>query len=117
MQRKTLSIVLVLLLSLLLEGCVTIKDFDFPACVEITPDRAWCTHTISDKEYFWDETHKVNGQTYWEQRPSMVLLPLESWKQLKKSAIKFCKQNQKQCEKEIGSWDRKINNIDSKLQK
>lgn len=115
MPKKFLLILSAISLSLL-TSCVTVKDFDFPACVEITPDRAWCTYTISDKEYYWSETEKVDGKTYWEQRPTMVLLPLKSWMQLKKSAIKFCKQNESECTKQIGSWDRKINKIDKKLE-
>ena len=110
-QKLNLLISLGLLLNILV-SCATPPDV--PACVEITPSKAWCTNTISDKEFYIDDTNKYNSKTYWELRPAMVHLPPDSWAKLKAYIIKMCKQHN-QCQGDIAKWERKITIIDKKL--
>lgn len=113
MQRLILLILFALLLS-----CTT-KPPDVPLCVEINLSKGWCTYTIEDKEFFIDEEHpysfsKEKPKTWWELRPTFVYMPADSWAEIKAFIIKVCKQSGK-CDKEISSWQRKIDSIDRKL--
>lgn len=97
-------------LSLILNSCANPPDF--PICIELNPTKGFCTYTISDKDIYVDDLNKLNGKTWWEARPTMVLIPAESYAKLKAYIIKSCKQNN-QCG-EIKNWERKINRLDSK---
>lgn len=103
-----LLIVLGLLLGLL-TSCATSPP-DIPICTELTINRAYCVHTLSNDEFYFDDTHKLNGQTYWEARPTLLLMPWQSWVQLKAWIIAECKATG-HCA-EISSWDRTIQTID-----
>lgn len=70
--------------------------------------RGWCTWTVSEKEQFVDDNNKLNGETWWEQRPAFVLVPPLSWVEIKTSFIKLCKKNGN-CNKDIAKWERKFN--------
>ena len=87
-----------------------------PVCVEISPVKGYCVHTISEKEFYVDHNEKLNGKTWWEMRPAMVFVPPQSWAELKAYVIKVCKKF-KECAKDIGSWERKTQQIDSKMSK
>jgi len=99
---------------LLAVSCAAIPDV--PLCVEINPTRGFCTNTISDKDFYIDESHPVQllgddkPKTWWERRPFMVLVPVTSWKELKSYIIKQCKRTN--CDKYVQSWDRKINELE-----
>ena len=78
-----------------------------PVCTEITPFKGWCTNTITDEEYYVDDEHKLFDMTWWELRPSMVMVPAQSWTQIKSSFIKLCKKNGN-CNRDIDKWERKF---------
>jgi hypothetical protein len=101
------------LLSLLL-SCTTGAP-DVPVCTELDMGRGWCTNSISDKEFYIDDKHPYEGKTWWELRPTFVMMPAASYVKFKAFIIKTCKQygcNQK----EVGSWDRRMNQMDQHLQ-
>ena len=113
MLKRHLFATSALLLSLIVSaGCATAPDV--PVCVEITPSRGWCTYTISDKDFEISETKKHEGKTYWELRPTMLLVPASSWAKIKAFIIKTCKQHGN-CDQAVSSWDRKLNSIDTKV--
>ncbi len=93
---------------------------DVPLCVEISPTRGWCTNTVSNKEFEINDKNPYSfseGQkpmTWWELRPTFVLVPAPSWAKIKAWIIKSCK-GTKQCDKEIDSWERKIDSVDQKI--
>lgn len=104
-------------LSVLSLSCA-VKPPDVPACVELFPWQGWCRKTISDEEFYVDDEHpyKFDGKTpktWWEIRPTMIMLPPYSWGETKKFIILICKKNN-QCS-EVTSWDRTVNRIDEKL--
>lgn len=93
-------------------GCASVPDV--PVCVKLT-ERAWCTYTISDKEFYWDEENKFEGKTFWEASPSLILVPPSSWAKIKSYIIQQCKVNEN-CSKDITSWERKLDKVDKKIQ-
>lgn len=103
-----------ILIFLFLLSCAA-KVPDTPICIELEPTRGYCIKTISSEEYYWDEENKKNGQTFWEAKPYMLLLPLESWFEIKTFIISICKKSNK-CDKEIASWERTVNSIDKKVE-
>ncbi len=100
------------LLNLILSSCTAPPDK--PVCVEINPSKAFCTYTIKDVDFYWDDNHKYENKTYWEAKPSMVLVPISSWIEIKSYIIKMCKKHQ-DCNDNIGTWERKVISIDSKI--
>ena len=48
--------------------------------------------------------------TWWEMRPTLVLVPALSWVEIKTSFIKLCKKNGN-CAKDIDKWERKFNKV------
>ncbi len=105
----------VLLLSLLLSGCASVPDVLI--CTELNMNKGWCTRTISNEEFFVDDTHPYafdgkKKQTWWELRPYMVLVPIASWAEIKSYVIKTCKRSN--CNEYVKSWDRKITELDDK---
>lgn len=103
-----------LFIFLTLTACAT-KPPDITACVEMSISRGECVRVVSGQRIRVDEDHKLNGKTWWEMRPTNIILPLESWIDLKKFIIKTCKNNKNMCDKEISSWDRSIQHIDDSL--
>lgn len=112
MQKKSFGILLFSSLALVHSGCATPPDV--PICVEITMDRGRCVKIVSGEEITIDEKNKFEGKTWWEIRPAMVQVPASSWAEIKAFIIKVCKKTN-QCQKEIASWDRSIQSIDSEL--
>lgn len=74
----------------------------------------YCVKVISGQEYIINEENTINGKTWWEVRPAMILVPAESWAHIKAFIIKICNST-KQCTKEVGTWERSVQNVDSKL--
>lgn len=87
---------------------------DFPACVELGMGKGYCVKVISGEEFIVDEDHKFQEKTFFEMRPSMIMIPPQSWVDIKTFIIKICKKTKK-CQQEVSSWDRSIQNIDNKL--
>lgn len=101
----------ILILSLLALCSCTTTPPDVPVCVEITPMRGYCINTITAKEFIVDDDNKLDGQTWWEARPVMLMFPPTSWAKLKAYIIEQCKRT-KTCDKEITSWERTIQTVD-----
>lgn len=101
------------MLLLLISGCAT-NPPNVPVCIELGMSRGYCVTTIKGEEFYIDEVNKYNGKTFWEMRPEMIMLPPDSWADIKKFIIKICKKTN-ECQKEVSSWDRSIKNIDEKL--
>lgn len=112
-MRKTISKSFILL-PLLSLSCAT-KPPDSLLCVEMSMTRGECIKVISGQKIRIDEDNKYNGQTWWQMRPTNLVLPASSWAEQKKFFIKLCKKNQNMCDKEISQWDRSIENIDKSL--
>lgn len=110
-ELKKSLLILSALLFVLLTSCATSPP-DIPVCTELTLDRAYCVHTISGNEFVFDETHPVDGKTFWEARPTMLLMPYTSWVKLKTWIIQECKITGT-CNSEISSWDRTLDRIES----
>jgi hypothetical protein len=45
----------------------------------------------------------------------MIQVPPDSWAEIKKFIINTCKQNNN-CDSKVSSWDRKLSDIDTKLE-
>jgi hypothetical protein len=93
---------------------------DVPICMEISPTEGWCTNTVSDKEFTIDDAHPYSfyddkpKQTWWELRPTFLLVPAPSYAALKDYIVKTCKEQK--CDQAISSWNRTIQTIDTQLQ-
>ena len=93
-------------------------------CIEKIPlAKGWCVNTISGTEFNVSDTEKWplndawKGQTWFDIRNKMVLVPAEaSWVPIKTFIIKMCKQNN-QCQEEVRSWDRTIQKVDDNVGK
>ena len=82
-----------LFISLLVSACSSIPNFS--ACKELAPDRAKCIKVITNEKYDWDDSHFVNGKTYWDARPTMLQIPADSYADLKAYLLKECKRTNK----------------------
>lgn len=110
MPKKSLSLLLGILLSLL-TSCASVPDV--PVCVEINPTKAWCTNTVSEKEFYIDDAHPYNGRSWWEQRVANIQVPAQSWAEIKDFMIKTCKKSNA-CAKYIATWEKKTSTVDAK---
>ena len=77
---------------------------------------------ISDEEFFIDDQHPhvfdedEGAVTWWVIRPFMVLMPAQSWAKIKTYIIQQCKRNGG-CTENVGTWERKINDLDMKIKR
>lgn len=90
---------------------------DVPVCTELSPTKGYCVKIVSGKDFEVTEDKPFNGKTWWEQKPTMVMVPVSSYKELRNWIIKICKKNEKQCQKEVASWDRTLEVIDTNIVK
>ncbi len=111
--KMLLLIAFALLLALLLNSCALAPP-DVPVCTEITMTKGWCTNTISDTEFYIDNERLFNGKSWWELRPTMIQVPVDSWVAMKAYIIKACKKYGN-CDKDIAKWERKVEVIDKQL--
>lgn len=100
-------------LFLILTSC-SVAVPDTPICAEISPAAGYCVNTISSTEFRVDESHPYEGRTWWELRPSMIMMPAPSWAKLKAFVIKVCRKTGK-CDVELGNWERTIQKIDQQV--
>lgn len=109
---------LVSLLGCLLSCATPIPDV--PACVELNPSKAGCVKVISGDTFTIDDKNPftIDGKayTYWEMRPLMIQIPPYSWAEIKSFIRKICKKHENTCQREVGSWDNTLNEIDENLQ-
>jgi hypothetical protein len=87
-----LKLILLIVFVNLLSSC-KLNVPDVPVCTEITPDRAFCTYTVSNKEFYWDDINLYEKKTYWESRQTMILVPSSSWSKIKAFVIKMCEKS------------------------
>lgn len=99
-----------------LNACSNLSSIDKPVCVELNMSKGYCTTIISGKDMIIDDENKLDGKTWFEMRPEMVQVPVETWAALKKYLIKNCKRTQK-CNENIDSWTRTMISIDEELGK
>lgn len=71
----------------------------------------FCVWPISAKKQTINETSKLDGQTWYEIRYKMILMPISTWETYKEYIIELCKQYN--CDNKVQSWDRTINTINS----
>lgn len=70
---------------------------------------------MSSKEYEINETQLYEGKTWWEQRPFFILMPVQSWVELKAFIKKVCKQGNNCKQKDVSNWENTVNLIDEKV--
>lgn len=115
MQKLILSATFALLSSFLI-SCATPPP-NVPVCAEINMERGACVYTMTGKEVEINETTKLEGKTWWEARPAMILMPWTSWVAIRGWIIKTCKANENMCNKAVSSWDRQLETIDKNVKK
>jgi hypothetical protein len=87
---------------------------DVPICVELNINRAGCVRIISGQTFPIDDEHKLDGKTWWDMRDQMILVPADSWVEIKKFIIDICKRTN-QCQKEVRTWERSVDVIDKQI--
>ena len=105
-----LGLKLLVSLSLFASSCATPPDV--PLCLETGPESGWCMTTISEKEFTIDEDHLLNKKQWWEVKAGSLLIPAESWGQIKAYLLKMCKKTNK-CG-DLSRWDKKAKKLESK---
>lgn len=110
---KNLQMSALIALSLFVLSC-SLTPPDVPLCREKSMSSAHCTYIVSAKTIEVNHEKKLFGKTWWESRPYMIQMPIDSWVELKKFIIKVCKKYK--CDgPDISSWKRSIKTIDSEL--
>lgn len=97
-------------------SCANLSSIDKPVCVELNLAKGYCTTIISGKGQIVDDENKMNDKTWFEMRPEMILVPVDTWAALKKYLIINCKRSRK-CNENIDSWTRSMGVIDEELGK
>ena len=95
----------------LLQSCASVPDVY--VCTQLDINRGWCTKTISDEEFIVEKAGESPlKKSWWEMKNHMIMLPPESWAQIKSFIIKKCRKN-----KECGeTWEKRIEKVDKKLE-
>jgi hypothetical protein len=97
-----------LLLILSLSSCASIPDVYI--CRARSNNTGFCTKTITSESVIVDDNHLLLNKTWLDLKLESVLVPVESWVELKTYIIKQCKKNNN-CDQNIDSWTRKIDSI------
>lgn len=99
-------------LSLLTSCAVTPPDQ--PLCTQVSQTKGYCINTISSTEFEISEEKLYKGKTWWQIKPYMIYMPIDSWVEMKKFIIKVCKRYK--CKgKSISDWSRTVEAIDKKI--
>ena len=85
---------------------------DTLVCVEMSISRGECVRSVSGTKLTIDETRPYNGKTWWQMRPTNLVIPMQSWIEMKKFIIKMCKQNEGTCDSQVSDCDRSLETID-----
>lgn len=113
-----------ILFLLIFVSCANLSLIDKPVCTEITPDRGYCVTIISGKKEYIDDFKKMKTfdekgnlveMTWFEMKPTMVLVPVQTYAALKKYLIMNCKKS-KRCSENIDSWDRSMEIIEVEIE-
>ena len=97
-----------LLFLLSLCSCASVPDV--PICRSRTANTGFCTWTISNKDQVIDDIHMLNGKTWLDLKIESVMVPSDSWAEIKKYIIKQCKRDNN-CSNDIGTWQGKLDEI------
>lgn len=84
--------------------------------MEISINRGYCTTIISGVPSQVDDNHTLDGDTWFDARIKMILVPPKTWAALKAYLIKNCKKT-KACNENIDSWMRSMKVIDEQVEK
>lgn len=95
----------------MLSGCASVPDK--PLCTDLRPGAGFCVWTISNKEMEVDDTHLLNGKTWYDMQIGIIKMPIETFVALKAYLITSCKRN-KNCSDKIDSWDRALTTLENK---
>lgn len=94
---------------ILLSNCATPPDV--PVCTELIPNKkAYCTFTISDKEFMLDNStnlYPISKKTLTQIKTESLLVPATSYAEIKGYILKACKKHN-DCKGDIGKWQRKM---------
>ena len=103
----------ILLLSLLglLNSCATPPP-DVPLLTRLNASQCFFVYTISDKQGIVDDEHLLNGKTCIDYLQDDLIIPVDSWVEIKKFILKICKST-KACG-EVGDWNNRIDVLSSK---
>lgn len=82
-MKKSLQISLKILFALSLSSCAH-KIPDEPICLELNPDKGFCTYTITDKSYY------VENEKWDALKADSLVMPIQSWANIKKFILKIC---------------------------
>ena len=66
-----------------------------PVCFELDISRGYCVNTVDQEGFYVDDSKKLYEKTWWELRPSMVMVPYQSWEDIKLYFAKNCKKTEK----------------------
>lgn len=89
----------------LLSSCASIPDI--PILTRIDVNRCAYAYTISDKKGIIDDVNLLNGKTCLDYVNDGLIVPVESWVELKKFIIKKCRESKNRCDG-AGDWSAKI---------
>ena len=92
-----------------LTSCTSIPNG--PGCVELNPTKGWCTMTLTDEEFFVDESRKYEEKNWPTLKATSVIVPATYWAELKEALLKYCTQA-KNCP---ASLHQKIQRVDDQL--
>lgn len=96
------------LLSLIFISCAQVPDI--AVCRSRSAVQGFCTYTISNKDIIVDDTHLLDGKTWIDIKVESVMLPADSWAEIKKYIIKQCKKHN-DCSHDIGKWSNKMDSV------
>lgn len=92
---------------------------DIPICIEEDMFSGFCVRAVSGQEFTIDDKHPYSpfpdqpAKTWIDIRPYMILMPIQSWVELKTFILNICKTSG-QCSEAVANWERSVNAIDSK---
>jgi hypothetical protein len=91
-----------------------------PVCIEDDINSGYCVRTISGEAFQIDDAHPYQPYTdrperlsWLEMRPYMVLLPFQSWAEIKKFIIDACKLTKACSGPSVSNWERTVQSIDA----
>jgi len=106
----------VLLLCLGISSCASVPDKPF--CTSLRPDAGVCVWSISGKQMIIDDKNLFPSEdgkllSWYDFKIGAIIIPLETFKAVKKYFIKTCKKN-KDCSENIDDWDRSMTTLETK---
>lgn len=81
----------------LLFSCVSVPDIKL--CTEIEPTMGYCTTVLTNQE------SQVTGGDWAVLKLQSIIMPVDSWVQLKDFIQNLCHQNKQYCTNGVGNWN------------